>query len=214
MYCKNCKRELKENDQTCANCGVKVGEGNKFCQICSEEIKENAIFCASCGKPVDVNYTEKIDLSKDNYSRNEKKIYCRNCANEMTQDAAVCIKCGFKKGNGNNYCSSCGGKTNENADVCINCGAGLNNKKIYSLNGSGSKSKLIAVLLCIFLGTLGIHRFYVGDNTKGFVILALTLGGVLTCGITAIISCIWVIVDLILIILDEITDENGFPLEW
>lgn len=186
MYCKNCKRELKENDLTCAN----------------------------CGKSVDVNYTEKIDLSKDNYSRNEKKIYCRNCGNEMTQDAAVCIKCGFKKGNGNNYCSSCGGKTNENADVCINCGAGLNNKKIYSLNGSGGKSKLIAVLLCIFLGTLGIHRFYVGDNTKGFVILALTLGGVLTCGITAIISCIWVIVDLILIILDEITDENGFPLEW
>ncbi|RDC49027.1 TM2 domain-containing protein [Acinetobacter sp. RIT592] len=72
----------------------------------------------------------------------------------------------------------------------------------------------MAVILCILFGTMGIHRFYVGDNTEGFILLALTLGGIVTCGITTIISGIWVIVDLIFIIIDKITDENGEPLQW
>lgn len=76
------------------------------------------------------------------------------------------------------------------------------------------KSKLIATILCLLLGTMGLHRFYVGDNSQGFVILALTLAGFLTCGITTMVSCIWVVVDFILIILDKITDENGQPLQW
>jgi len=38
------------------------------------------------------------------------------------------------------------------------------------------KSRLVALLLCFFLGPLGVHRFYVGKIGTGILML-LTLGG-------------------------------------
>ena len=60
------------------------------------------------------------------------------------------------------------------------------------------KSRLVALLLCFFLGALGVHRFYVGKVGTGILML-LTLGG---CGI-------WVIIDLILIVVGSFTDKAG-----
>ena len=57
------------------------------------------------------------------------------------------------------------------------------------------KSKLTAILLCLFLGSLGIHRFYLGYTIIG-VIQLLTFGGLL----------IWVIVDLIRLIIGSLKD--------
>ena len=57
------------------------------------------------------------------------------------------------------------------------------------------KSKLTAILLCFFLGSLGIHRFYLG-YTLICVIHLLTFGGFL----------IWVIVDLIRLIIGSLKD--------
>ncbi|WP_373600526.1 TM2 domain-containing protein [Paraclostridium bifermentans] len=144
-------------------------------------------------------------------------MYCRNCANEMNSESSVCTKCGVRKGNGNLYCPSCGNPTNENAEICVNCGINLKKKNFVSIASNTSKSgksKLVASVLCLLLGYCGMHRFYVNDNVKGFIILTLTLAGILTCGITTMISCIWVLVDFVLIILDKITDENGQPLQW
>ncbi|MGL5651472.1 MAG: double zinc ribbon domain-containing protein [Paraclostridium sp.] len=207
MYCKNCGNELKENASICVDCGVSIGKGNKFCKFCGNEVNENSKFCISCGNELNKPYIPKI---KEYANR---KIYCRNCANEMDYESSVCTKCGVKRGGGNSYCYVCGKETDEKADICVHCGVEL--KKRFSVgNAKGTKSKLMAVILCILFGTMGIHRFYVGDNTEGFILLALTLGGIVTCGITTIISGIWVIVDLIFIIIDKITDENGEPLQW
>ena len=57
------------------------------------------------------------------------------------------------------------------------------------------KSKLTTILLCFFLGSLGIHRFYLGYTLIG-VIQLLTFGGLL----------IWVIVDLIRLIIGSLKD--------
>ena len=57
------------------------------------------------------------------------------------------------------------------------------------------KSKLTVILLCFFLGSLGIHRFYLGYTLIG-VIQLLTFGGLL----------IWVIVDLIRLIIGSLKD--------
>ena len=57
------------------------------------------------------------------------------------------------------------------------------------------KSKLTAILLCFFLGSLGIHRFYLGYTLIG-VIQLLTFGGFL----------IWVIVDLIRLTIGSLKD--------
>jgi TM2 domain-containing membrane protein YozV len=60
------------------------------------------------------------------------------------------------------------------------------------------RSRLAAVLLCWFLGFLGIHRFYVGKVGTG-VLMILTLGGV----------GIWALVDLVMLIIGEFRDVEG-----
>ena len=47
-------------------------------------------------------------------------------------------------------------------------------------------------MLAIFLGAFGIHKFYLGYNTAGFIMLAVTIiGGVLTFSLASWV--IWVI---------------------
>ena len=60
------------------------------------------------------------------------------------------------------------------------------------------KSKLSAILLCLFLGSLGIQRFYLGYTLIG-VIQLLTFGGVLS----------WAIVDFIRLITGSLKDSEG-----
>ena len=64
-----------------------------------------------------------------------------------------------------------------------------------------TKSKTMAVLLCLFLGYLGVHRFYVGKKGSGVAQL-LTLGGV----------GIWTLVDLVMILTGSFKDKNGMSL--
>ena len=63
------------------------------------------------------------------------------------------------------------------------------------------KSTLPAILLCLFLGSLGIHRFYLGYTLIG-VIQLLTFGGFI----------IWAIVDLIMLIIGSLKDSEGIYL--
>ena len=67
-----------------------------------------------------------------------------------------------------------------------------------STNAAGGKSQLIALLLVILVGGLGIHRFYLGYTWQGIVQL-LTAGG---CGI-------WWLIDLIRIITGDLKPKDG-----
>ena len=60
------------------------------------------------------------------------------------------------------------------------------------------KSQLIALILCIFVGVLGIHRFYLGYTMEG-VLMLLTAGG---CGI-------WALIDLVRIITGDLQPKDG-----
>ena len=64
--------------------------------------------------------------------------------------------------------------------------------------GVPSKSKITALLLCIFLGGLGVHRFYVGKIGTGIVWLL--TGGVFGIG--------W-LVDIIMIAVGKFKDKQG-----
>lgn len=51
---------------------------------------------------------------------------------------------------------------------------------------SGDNKKIIAGVLAIVLGALGVHKFILGYNKEGIIMLVITLVlGVLTCGIAA-----------------------------
>lgn len=60
------------------------------------------------------------------------------------------------------------------------------------------KNWLTTLLLCIFLGGIGVHRFYAGKIGTG-ILMFITCGG---CGI-------WTLVDLIMIITGKFTDKDG-----
>lgn len=76
-----------------------------------------------------------------------------------------------------------------------------------------SKSKVVCGLLGIFLGHLGIHRFYLGYTTIGFIQLALNIGGFFTCGLTSIIAGIWGLIEGIMIFTGSINEPDGTPLQ-
>jgi TM2 domain-containing membrane protein YozV len=75
---------------------------------------------------------------------------------------------------------------------------------------SGQKSKIVAGLLGIFLGSLGIHNFYLGYKGKAIAQLLLS---VLSFGVLAIVSGIWGLIEGIMILCGSIrSDANGVPL--
>lgn len=77
--------------------------------------------------------------------------------------------------------------------------------------GYQQKEKVIAGVLGILLGAFGVHNFYLGNTGKAVAQLLITL---LTCGILAVVSSIWGLVEGIMILTGSInTDANGVPLK-
>lgn len=79
------------------------------------------------------------------------------------------------------FCPNCGNATQPNQSLCTNCGSALGGAN------AGAKSRLAAGLLGIILGSLGIHKFYLGYNKEGLIMLLVSL---LTCGVGATIFSI------------------------
>lgn len=140
-------------------------------------------------------------------------MFCRNCGNEMDAQAVVCVKCGVPKGSGSNFCHNCGQPTNPLAAVCTQCGVALNNvpQGQSNVGNPDQKSKLVAGLFGILLGTFGVHNFYLGYKGKAIAQLLITL---VSCGILAVVSAIWGLIEGIFILTGKIdTDANGVPLK-
>jgi TM2 domain-containing membrane protein YozV len=123
-------------------------------------------------------------------------MFCRNCGKEVAEQAVMCVACGVPPKTGRKYCQNCGAETDIASEICTKCGV-----KLATNAGTDGKDWLTTLLLCLFVGGLGIHRFYTGHTGIGIVQL-LTLGG---CGI-------WTIIDLIMIVTNSFKDKAGNPL--
>jgi TM2 domain-containing membrane protein YozV len=70
-------------------------------------------------------------------------------------------------------------------------------------DGTSDKSNTVALLLCFFVGFLGVHRFYVGKVGTGILQLV-TLGAL----------GIWALIDFIMIAMQKFTDSEGNTLKF
>ena len=145
-------------------------------------------------------------------------MYCKNCGKPVGDNQEVCLNCGVKVGMGNTHCANCGKEVNPNAAFCMGCGCALNlptvqeDKETSAQQPKSSvnknwipegKDKAVALVLCFFLGFLGIHNFYLGESKKGvFKIIT-----AIACGI----SVLFAIIDLVKMLMDTyVVDEDAF----
>lgn len=131
-----------------------------------------------------------------------------------------------------NFCTNCGNKLDLNDTVCKNCGKEVrgttvkvevkaekvtddvkeeNVKQTSNNNYRPGKNKVVAGLLGIFLGSFGVHNFYLGYTGKAVAQLLIT---VLSCCTLSFVSSIWGFIEGILILAGNIdTDAYGNKLE-
>ncbi|MDR0463399.1 MAG: NINE protein [Pseudomonadales bacterium] len=106
-----------------------------------------------------------------------------------------CTKCGKQVVVHENFCPDCGGTCVEEGQVT---NAPVNPE---------AKSRMVAGLLGIFIGSLGVHRFYLGYIGIGIAQILVTI---VTCGI----GSLWGLIEGILILTGNgvKTDAKGNPL--
>lgn len=67
------------------------------------------------------------------------------------------------------------------------------------------KTKLVAGLLGIFLGSIGVHKFYLGDSKAGIIRIVVTL-------VTFGIGGLWGTIEGIMLLVNGGKDVNGVEL--
>ena len=103
------------------------------------------------------------------------------------------------------YCTKCGAVNDDSAQYCSNCQTPLTQmssgyQPMQSVNPGamtdwkemGADKKMVAGILAILLGSLGVHKFILGYTTEGVIML---LVSVLSCGVLAVIPSVIGIVE-------------------
>lgn len=134
-------------------------------------------------------------------------MFCVNCGSPNEAGARFCIKCG----------SPLSGATTPDAVPPPPPAPGSFPPPPMAPAGQLPKSKLTAGILGIFLGWLGIHRFYLGYQNIAVAQLAVGLVGLVlspfTCGLILTGAAIWGLVDGIMILTGSVpVDGQGRPL--
>ena len=109
------------------------------------------------------------------------------------------------------YCSSCGSIIKRRAEICVKCGVRVSGQPFPStaatvITAFSPKSRLTAGLLGIFLGAIGVHRFYLGNVGVGIAQIVVSI-------VTIGIGSLWGFIEGIIIISGgEWKDARGRPL--
>ena len=149
------------------------------------------------------------------------EMYCSNCAAIIKKQAETCVKCGAQvrstsqtpekeaaePGLDEMYCSSCGSIIKRQAEICVKCGVRVSGGTPAStVTVFSDKSRLTAGILGILLGSIGVHRFYLGNIGIGILQIIVSI-------ISLGIGAIWGFIEGIIIIAGgNWKDAQGRPL--
>ncbi len=98
-------------------------------------------------------------------------MFCKNCGAEISDESLFCTSCGSKQ--------SDQPSTNAKTDAAPV-------PPTVTATVVGDKNKVAAGILGILVGSLGIHKFYLGYTSQGLIMLLVTiLGSIITFGIAA-----------------------------
>lgn len=138
--------------------------------------------CPNCNADMSGNYCEYcrsvISSNKEKIFENIQpdKKYCKYCGSPIPKEAVLCVHCGCQVENINS----------PQPNIYINNNNNNNNSNITPQPNKKPKSKWCAFFLCLFLGVLGVHKFYEGKIIMGILYLC-TYG---LCGIGCLIDLI------------------------
>ncbi len=108
-------------------------------------------------------------------TENTKMKFCKHCGAKIAEDAVICTVCGRQV-------EEIKSSAEQPSIVINNANSNINsNTASIGIHGGRTKNKWVALLLCLFLGYLGAHKFYEGRIGTG--ILYLLTGGLFFIGV-------------------------------
>jgi TM2 domain-containing membrane protein YozV len=122
---------------------------------------------------------------------------CPSCGGDVAPGQKFCSQCGANvdsvpSASSQNCCRQCGAKLQPNQTFCSSCGARQDGTVVPSATpnvgdgqtGGKNYNKTTAGILGILLGSLGIHKFYLGSWGWGIVFILLSCTGLPSiCGL-------------------------------
>jgi TM2 domain-containing membrane protein YozV len=191
VFCRNCAHELSNDTVFCVACGQRPLLGTRYCSNCGAETLPNTEVCAKCGTGIarvsDKDLSTAVLLSFFLGVFGVDRFYLGYTGLGILKlltlgglgvwalvDLVLIVLKRLPDAQGNPL------------------------RATQPVQPFGDKDWSTAMLLSLFLGLLGVDRFYLGYTGLGILKLA-TLGG---CGI-------WKLVDIVLVALNKVPDAQG-----
>ena len=134
-----------------------------ICKNCSANIDDNVAFCPYCGAHNDAQGSQQ---NAQGYQQSQNEYYNQN-----------------EQQSGQYFYNGQQNQQYQQQNV---------NYNPQQMNTEPTKDKLVAGLLAIFLGTLGIHKFYLGYTKSGIIMLLVSL---LTFGVGATVMAVIALIE-------------------
>ena len=129
-----------------------------YCTNCGFRLDDEYGFCPECGNKILSNVEQKDVEAFSNTTTKYKR--CKYCNEMMPEDSFYCLSCG---------------RTFDDEDDFDNIKKRVSSTNVAHKNIDTSvgvwKNKWISLLLCIFFGVFGVHRFYEEKRVTGFIYL-------------------------------------------